>query len=329
MNRTPLLSAAATVAFALAHSGAAGATAVHGIDDEGVRFASWRGEARVAEASAPAELRLLCRPGREGALGWTLIVDQVASLAGFDFAAFDGTSAPTRNKELATLGLRGGVLAPTVDTAVNGSKRDADRFAFAWGADVNVDSRASFLADAIVPATNRLTWILSQIDEEAELLRADFDLSGSAAIVRETMAGCGPVPALPIDRLVEWQVTGAAVATVLADPAVAWRLRSTAGRDWPEIEQRLARLGPWRVDGSVLHAIAEGPGERGGSALLIAGDSDATEVLLVDDGILRRFAGGAAALDPPASVREFVAARTSGVVAEPSAEPNAVDARDQ
>jgi hypothetical protein len=312
MNRRPLLLATATVAFALAQSGAVGATAVHGIDDEGVRFASWRGEARVAEAEAPAELRLLCRPGREGALGWTLIVDQVASLAGFDFAAFDGTSAPTRNKELATLGLRGGVLAPTVDTAVNGSKRDADRFAFAWGADVNVDSRASFLADAIVPATNRLTWILSQIDEEAELLRADFDLSGSAAIVRETMAGCGPVPALPIDRLVGWQVAGAPVETVLADPAVAWRLRSTAGRDWPEIEQRLARLGPWRVDGSVLHAIAEGPGERGGSALLIAGDSDATEVLLVDDGILRRFAGGAAALDPPASVREFVAARTSG-----------------
>ena len=309
MNRSICWWAAAGVVLALASPLAAAVSANHGIDDDGVRFASWRGEARVAEATAPAELRLLCRPGQGGALGWTLLIEGTGSLAGFDFDAFDGTSARTRNLELATLGLRGGVLAPTVDTAVNGTRTDATRFAFAWGSDVNVESKASLLADAIGPATDRLTWVLSQIDEEAELLRADFDLSGSSGTVRETMAGCGPVPALPLDRLLGWQMAGATVATVLNDPAVAWRVRAAVGRDWAQVEQRLSRLGPWRVDGNVLHAVAEGPGEGDGSALLLAGDSDAVEVLLIDAGVLRRLAGGAAALDPPASIRDFVEAR--------------------
>jgi hypothetical protein len=320
MKRSICGLAAAGVVLALASPPALAGTANHGIDDEGVRFANWRGEARVGEATAPAELRLLCRPGQGGALGWTLLVEGTSSLEGFDFDAFDGTSARTRGQELATLGLRGGVLAPTVDTAVNGSRTDATRFAFAWGSDVNVESKASLLADAIGPATDRLTWVLSQIDEEAELLRADFDLSGSAADVRETMAGCGPVPALPIDRLVGWQVAGATVATVLGDPAVAWRVRAAVGREWAEVEGRLSRLGPWRVDGEVLHAVAEGPGDSDGSALLLAGDSDAVEVLLIDAGVLRRLAGGAAALNPPASIREFVEARVGGGERDPTNE---------
>jgi hypothetical protein len=307
MNRMALSFAAACCALVAA---SVGATGTYGIDDDGVRYANWRGEARVGEATSPAELRLLCKPGPGGVLGWTLIVEHADALRDFDFASFDGPTAPARGQELATLGLRGGLLAPTVDTAVNGSRSGGGRFAFAWAVDAAVDSKAALLADAIGPATNRLTWVLSQIDEDAELLRADFDLGGSAGGVRDTMAGCGPVPVLPVDRLVSWQVAGAPVAEVLADRAVAWRLRAAAGRDWAEVSTRLARLGPWRVDGNVLHAVAEGPGERNGAALMIAGGSDAVEVLLVDDGALRRYAGGMAALDPPPAVREFVESRS-------------------
>lgn len=308
MHRKALsLLAAACSMWAAAPATAAG---TYGIDDDGVRFASWRGEARVAEATSPAELRLLCRPGPAGVLGWTLIIERAEALADFDFTAFDGPTAPARGQELATLGLRGGVLAPTVDTAVNGSTSEAGRFVFAWAVDAAIDSKAALLADAIGPATNRLTWVLSQIDEDAELLRADFDLTGSAEGVRETMAGCGPVPPLPVDRLVNWQVTGAPVADVMADRAVGWRLRAATGRDWPDVARRLARLGPWRVDGTVLHAVAEGPGERDGAVLMVAGGSDAVEVLLIDDGALRRYAGGMAALDPPAAIREFIESKT-------------------
>lgn len=307
MNRMALPIAAACCALAAA---TAGASATHGIDDDGVRYASWRGEARVAEATSPAELRLLCKPGPGGVLGWTLSIERPDALADFDFVAFDGPTAPARGQELATLGLRGGLLAPTVDTAVNGSRGGGGRFAFAWAVEATDDSKAALLADAIGPSTNRLTWVLSQLDEDAELLRADFDLGGSAGGVRETMAGCGPVPALPVDRLVGWQLSGTPVAEVLADRAVAWRLQAAAGRDWPEVSARLARLGPWRVDGSVLHAVAEGPGERGGAALMIAGGSDAVEALLLDDGALRRYAGGQAALDPPSAVRDFIESKT-------------------
>jgi hypothetical protein len=322
MHRKALpLVAAAWCALA---AGSVAAAGTHGIDDDGVRFASWRGEARVAEATSPAELRLLCKPGPGGVLGWTLVIERAEELADFDFAAFDGPTAPARGQELATLGLRGGVLAPTVDTAVNGSRSEAGRFVFAWAADAAIEGKAALLADAIGPATNRLTWVLSQIDEDAELLRADFDLTGSAGGVRETMAGCGPVPQLPVDRLVGWQLAGAPVAEVLADRAVGWRLRAAVGRDWPEISERLGRLGPWRVDGSVLHAVADGPGERSGTALLIAGDSDAVEVLLLDDGAVRRYAGGMAALDPPIAVREFVESKTRAVEA-PAPESDALD----
>lgn len=298
------------------------ATAVeHGIDDDGVRYASWRGEARVAEASSAAELRLLCRPGADGALGWTLLIDAPERLSDFDFGAFDGPTAPARGQKLATLGLRGGLLAPTVDLAVNGSRR-AHRFAFAFASEANAASNAALIAEAIGGATNRLTWVLSQIDEDAELLRADFDLTGSADPVRETLAGCGPVPALPVERLVGWQVSGAPVDEVLSDRAVAWRVRAATGRDWPEAAKRLARLGPWRVDGSVLHAVAEGPGERSGAALMIAGGTDAVEVLLIDDGVLRRYAGGHSSLDPPPAVRDFVESttRTAETGATPAAE---------
>lgn len=307
MNRMALSFAAACCALAAT---SVGATGTYGIDDDGVRYASWRGEARVGEATSPAELRLLCKPGPGGALGWTLIVEQTDALRDFDFASFDGPTAPARGQELATLGLRGGLLAPTVDTAVNGSRSGGSRFAFAWAVEAVADSKAALLADAIGPGTNRLTWVLSQLDEDAELLRADFDLRGSADGVRDTMAGCGPIPALPVDRLVGWQMAGAPVAEVLGDRAVAWRLKAAAGRDWKEVLTRLARLGPWRVDGNVLYAVAEGPGERDGAALMIAGGSDAIEVLLIDDGALRRYAGGMAALDPPPAVRDFVESRS-------------------
>jgi hypothetical protein len=288
------------------------ATAVdHGIDADGVRYASWRGEARVGDATSPAELRLLCKPGAGGALGWTLLIERPERLAEFDFAAFDGPSAPARGQELATLGLRGGVLAPTVDTAVNGSRRGDGRFAFAFASEANAASGAALIADAIGPATNRLTWVVSQLDEEAELLRADFDLTGSARAASEAMAGCGPIPPLPLERIVAWQVSGASVAEVVGDRAVTWRLRAAAGRDWPEVQRRIARLGPWRVDGRVLHAVAEGPDPLSGAALLIAAESDAVEILLIDDGRVRRLVGGSATLDPPPAIREFVERRTA------------------
>jgi hypothetical protein len=300
----------------------------HGIDADGVRYASWRGEARVGETTSPAELRLLCRPGTGGALGWTLLVERPERLAEFDFTAFDGATAPARGKELATLGLRGGVLAPTIDTAVNGSGRGDGRFAFAFASEANASSGAALIGDAIGPATNRLTWVISQLDEDAELLRADFDLTGSARGVSETMAGCGPIPALPLDRIVGWQVSGASVAEVVGDRAVTWRLRAATGRDWPEVQQRLVRLGPWRVDGQVLHAVAEGSDPRSGTVLMLAAESDAVEVLLIDDGRVRRLVGGAATLDPPGVIRDFVASRTApageaGPETEPDGEPEA------
>lgn len=305
---------------------AALAQAQTGVDADGVRYTEIQGQAEVGETRSAAALRLLCRPGPGGAVGWTLLIDQPEALAEFDFSAFDGAQAPTRDLRLATLGINGGVLQPTIDSAVNGARQDNGRFALVVGAESTGQSAVALLADAVTARSERLVWVVSQIDEDAALLRAEFALAGASAMLQSTMLGCGPLPELPESRLLDWQVRGAPVAEVLNDRAVAWRLAAAAGVEMSAVAERMRGAQPWRFEREVFYAVAEGASGRDGAVLQIGADNDALEALLIDDGVLRRLVTGNTALDPPETVRDFVAARTSAVPAEAPAEAPSSDA---
>lgn len=280
-----------------------------GIDGEGVRFVAFAGEAAVDDARSPASLRLLCRPGADGAIGWSMTVREPSALSAFRFADFDGPEAPAREQKLATASVRGGAVAPELDVALNGLVQPDGAFAFAFGAPAVGASTPALLADAIDDKASRLVIVVSQIDEDAPLLRGEFALDSAAAVTRETMLGCGPAPRLTSEMLAGWERDATPLAEVLADRAIAWRLGGASGAAWPDVRARLALAPGLVVDGTRGYALAEGAGERDGAALLVAAGSDAAEVVLIDGGIIRRYASGQAAVDPPAAVREFVAAR--------------------
>jgi hypothetical protein len=280
------------------------------VDATGLRIATATGEAQVDGRQAPATLELRCLPGERGTLEWRLVVEGAAAL-GFDFGRFEGPDAPAARERLGTLALEGGLLRPRIPpVAMAGWYDGDDRFVLAFSAPANAAAEGALLADSIGPQSTALSWTVAQSPGEAPRLEARFALDGAAATVRGTMAGCGPAPPIGEALRDAWRGRNPHAIDWFAQRAVAWRLEGLLGPRHADVLARLSAAEPIGTDGETVFVLApsrETP--RDGVAILMRGD--ATEVVLVDDGVVERQVAGRTAIPLPEAVRAFVAARSA------------------
>lgn len=304
------MSRGATLAAALLLAAAPPAAWQGRVDADGLRVAAVVGEARVEGRGAPAVLELRCLPGERGTLEWRLVVEGAAAL-GFDFARFEGPDAPAARERLGTLALEGGLLRPRIPpVALAGWYDGDDRFILAFNAPANAAAEGALLADSIGPQSTALSWTVAQSPDSALHVEARFALDGAAAPVRTAMAGCGPAPPIGEALRDAWRGRNPHAVDWFTQRAVAWRLEGLLGSRHADVLARLAAAEPIGTDGETVFVLApsrEAP--RDGVAILMRGD--ATEVVLVDDGVVERLVAGRTAIPLPDAVRAFVAERSA------------------
>lgn len=279
------------------------------VEPSGLRVAAAEGEARVGGEVAAARVELRCQPGERGMLEWRLSVAPAAAL-GFDFGRFEGPDASAAAQRLATLSLEGGLLQARASTALAGWYDEADRFVFAFAAPNGAAADGALLADSIGPQSQALRWVVRESPEGATTLEARFDLADALDPVRDAMAGCGPAPPIGETQRDAWRGRNPHAIDWFAQRAVAWRLKALLGTRHAAILARLGGAGPLATDGETVFLLAPAPdAPRDGVAIMLRGD--ATEVVLVDGGVVERLVAGRTAIPLPDAVRAFVAERSA------------------
>jgi hypothetical protein len=292
----------------LATASAAAGTWQASVNEFGLREASGSGLASLAGVEATAQLTLRCQPASDGALSWSLAIEDSSMLA-FGFDAFEGPDAPAADSRHGALTVVGGLLQPRFSTAMAGFYQDAGRFVFEFSAPALAASDGALLADSIDRQSRALEWRISDHADPGKVLLARFELVDAAAPINETMMGCGPQPAISTAQRAGWVGTDPLASGLLEQRALAWRLKGLLGRDFDRLRARLAGAAPVGLDGETLYILAADPLQAtSGVALMF--DASATEVVLIDQGVVDRRASGTAAIWLPAAVRDFVAART-------------------
>ena len=278
------------------------------IDSEGLRSVSAVGSARFGAQSSVTRLTLSCAPGVDGRVAWSLAVDATAVL-GFDFAPFEGAQTPAHAERLSELSLDGGLLRPRLRTSTSGSFDGAGRFVLEFSSPALAASDAALLADSIGTQTTVLHWTVNDARDPALKLVAEIPLLGAAVAVRETMMGCGPAPPLDEAQRVAWQGRNPLDVGLFAQRAVQWRLKGLLGRDYDNVLQRLRSAQTVDRVGETMFVIApdSGADDRGAVLMFVGVD---TELVLIDDGQVTRYASRKGKIAIPDAVRSFVGALT-------------------
>ena len=108
--------------------------------ENGTRYLIYTGSATVAGKPVAHAVTFFCNPtstrNEKGMLGIEIQFNQVATLKGFPFDAFEGPDASTHGKKLLRLTvLRTGKPDTKVDTHVNGWMPDSNQFTFGTAAE--------------------------------------------------------------------------------------------------------------------------------------------------------------------------------------------------
>jgi hypothetical protein len=278
------------------------------VGQSGLREAVADGVARVGDREVAATLRLRCQPGDGGMLMWSLEVANIRDL-GFGFDAFTGPEAPAAAERLGEIAVAGGLIQPRVAPAMTGHYDGAERFVFEFAAASAAASDAALVGDSIGPQSTTLVWRVVDFAARDRTLEARFELAGAAATVGATMLGCGPPPTVTAAQLEAWRGRNPLGLDWFAQRPVRWHLHALLGARHDALLARLATPEPVGVDGETVFVLApDASAPRNGVAILLRGAE--AEVVLIDDGRVERIASRAGAIQPPAAVRDFVAARS-------------------
>ncbi len=277
------------------------------VDENGLRTATVTGEAHFGSARVPATLKLACRPGLDGTVAWELELAEASRIADFGFDHYEGPDARAAKERLTEIVPEGGMLRTTVRAAAAGYYGvTPDTFVLSVSTGANAASDVALLAELISAQTEAVQWTTRSLALDGAALVARFAADGAAPVVRETIMGCGPPPALDAKALERALGRNPAATNLFAQRGLEWRLEGLLGREHDAFLARVARAKPLARSGDVWFVLAA-PGDGHGATAVMFDASGALEVVLADDGGTRRLATSLKPLVVPEPVREFLA----------------------
>ncbi len=238
----------------------------------------------------PARLSLQCRPGVKGSLLWSLEVEHAAKLKDFVYDDFEGPDAAASAQRLSELSIEGGLMHPQVKAAQNGFYHGerSDSFVFEVSAPATAASDAALLADAVGPSTTGFAWSVTSARDVKQRIVAHFPAQAAAASIKETMAGCGPVPQISAETIAGWRGSGAAADGLLEERPVLWWTKALLGRDYAQFRAALAHAEPLAGGDDLLYLL--GKGDNGTAAVWLFDRNNArSEAVLISAGKAKRY----------------------------------------